>query len=68
MDENELKEEDIWDIMYQLIKAVDFLHDRLILHRDLKPSNLLLNVKPNGKLQLKLADFGLSRRINLVEQ
>jgi len=54
--------------MYQLIKAVDFLHDRLILHRDLKPSNLLLNVKPNGKLQLKLADFGLSRRINLVEQ
>ena len=29
-------------LMYQLLKACEFLHDRWIVHRDLKLSNLLL--------------------------
>ncbi len=38
---------------------MSYLHDNDVLHRDLKLSNLLLNSE--GKL--KLADFGLARRI-----
>ncbi|KAK1936112.1 putative mitogen activated protein kinase [Babesia divergens] len=46
-------------ILYQIIKAIHFLHSGDLLHRDLKPSNVLLNAKCN----VKLADFGLARSI-----
>jgi cell division cycle 2-like protein len=45
-------------IMYQLIKGVEYMHNKWIIHRDLKTSNLLLN--SNGIL--KIADFGLARK------
>ena len=45
-------------LMQQLVSALQFLHARKILHRDLKLSNLLYS--DNG--DLKVADFGLSRR------
>ena len=44
-------------IMYQLLKALKFLHTAQLLHRDLKPSNLLLS----SDCYVKLADFGLAR-------
>ncbi|CDR94519.1 mitogen activated protein kinase, putative [Babesia bigemina] len=46
-------------ILYQIIKAIHFIHSGDLLHRDLKPSNVLLNAKCN----IKLADFGLARSI-----
>ncbi|CDW75165.1 cyclin-dependent kinase 10-like [Stylonychia lemnae] len=46
-------------LMIQLIKAVLYLHENDIIHRDLKFSNLLINQKG----QVKLADFGLARKI-----
>lgn len=30
-------------IIYQLIKALKYMHSGELIHRDLKPSNLLLN-------------------------
>ena len=45
-------------LIVQLLKAVEYLHDRWIMHRDLKLSNLLLN----NRGELKLCDFGLARR------
>jgi serine/threonine protein kinase len=47
----------IKDIMYQLLRGVDFLHSNRIVHRDLKPQNIL--VASCGVI--KLADFGLAR-------
>lgn len=43
--------------------AVNYLHQNLIVHRDLKPQNWLLSRKGDlESAQIKLADFGLSRR------
>lgn len=46
-------------IMYQLFKALKFMHSGELLHRDIKPSNLLLD----SECQVKVADFGLARSI-----
>lgn len=46
-------------IIYQLVKALKFMHSADLLHRDVKPSNLLLN----SDCHVKLCDFGLCRNI-----
>mmetsp|Transcript_17041 Transcript_17041/g.47971 ORF Transcript_17041/g.47971 Transcript_17041/m.47971 type:complete len:567 (+) Transcript_17041:123-1823(+) len=47
------------DITKQIVSAVSYLHNMSIVHRDIKPENILL--KRQGTLELKLADFGLSK-------
>lgn len=46
-------------IIYQLMKALKFMHSAELLHRDIKPSNLLLN----SDCHVKLCDFGLCRSV-----
>ena len=45
-------------IMYQLLSAVGYCHQRFIIHRDLKPENILLEEKED--LTIRIADFGSS--------
>jgi serine/threonine protein kinase len=49
-------------VLKQLLEALDYLHEKGFVHRDLKLENLLLVSK--GSLDIKVADFGLSRHIN----
>jgi len=49
--------------MYQLLKALKYMHTANVLHRDMKPSNLLLN----SECLVKVADFGLARSIASLE-
>ena len=44
-----------------MLDAIEYLHKQAgVVHRDLKPENLLLS----HNYQLKIADFGLSARLD----
>ncbi|KAK9106717.1 hypothetical protein Syun_022728 [Stephania yunnanensis] len=43
--------------LYQLLRALKFIHTANVFHRDLKPKNILAN----SDCKLKICDFGLAR-------
>lgn len=54
-----LDSEVIKSYIYQLLKALKYLHENQIIHRDVKPENLLVN----NEGVLKLCDFGFARKV-----
>jgi serine/threonine protein kinase len=53
----------VTEIVRQLTAGLTALHARRITHRDLKPENVLIRGS-SPAIELVLADFGLSRRLN----
>ena len=51
-------------IIYQIAKALKYLHSAELLHRDIKPSNILIDVE----CRVKLCDFGLVRSLDRNEE
>jgi mitogen-activated protein kinase 15 len=44
-------------IIWQLARAVKYIHSAEVIHRDIKPSNILID----ADCHLRLCDFGLAR-------
>ena len=59
-----LNPELIRSFVYQMCKAITYLHKKNIIHRDIKPENLL--IKDNNIIQL--CDFGFARKIKYNEK
>lgn len=53
------EEKDMSLIIFQLAKALHFIHNKNIIHRDIKPENIIFSNK-NDYSSLKLIDFGLA--------
>jgi serine/threonine-protein kinase ULK4 len=49
---------------YELVQGLSYLHENGIIYADLKPTNILINEFSN----LKLGDFGLSKKISDLMQ
>jgi len=47
------------DFIYQLLLALNYIHNNNIIHCDIKPANILADIS-GVKIRLKLCDFGLS--------
>jgi serine/threonine protein kinase len=49
-----------YNLVEQIINAIKFAHDKHKLHRDISPNNVLVFEK-DGKIILKVSDFGLGK-------
>ena len=57
-DKIEIKIKKVCYYFRQIISSIEYIHSSGIAHRDLKPENILINSKD----EIKLIDFGLSKR------
>jgi eukaryotic-like serine/threonine-protein kinase len=48
---------DVFEIMKQLLAALDYSHKQGVVHRDIKPANLMIQPGP----KVKIMDFGIAR-------
>ena len=60
LQEEKFDEEKAAEIARQALVALSYCHASKLAHRDLKPQNLLIESK-EGKMFIKLIDFGLSK-------
>ena len=47
------------DVARQLLEGLAFMHKKGIAHTDIKPDNILWRKTPDGKIEVKIADFGM---------
>lgn len=67
VEEDYLTETKVAKIIYKVISAINYCHTKGITHRDIKPENILFENSDNDA-DIKLIDFGLSRKYNSHEK
>lgn len=53
---NPFTEEELWNIFYQCISSLSYIHKKGVIHRDIKPKNIFLD----ENMTIKIGDFGSS--------
>ena len=61
---NYLEKDEIWNIFYQCISGLNYLHSMGIVHRDIKPLNIFMS---KNKI-IKIGDFGVSALVQENEE
>jgi len=56
--QHKYNENDAKILALQLIRAVQYMHNKGIVHRDIKCENTLCKIGPDGSITLKITDFG----------
>ncbi|KAH0556962.1 hypothetical protein GP486_005248 [Trichoglossum hirsutum] len=52
----------VQEIARQILRGLEYVHQKMVTHRDIKPDNILIqSIDP---LIVKLSDFGLSKRVD----
>lgn len=59
---NDVSAENRINLVEGIINGLDQIHKGRIIHRDLKPENILIAINPAGKAIPKIADFGISKK------
>lgn len=54
-----LSEHEVKRLVYDVLRALNYCHEKGIVHADIKPENILISISREGSA-LKLADFGSS--------
>ena len=55
-EKDKVKKEEIWNIFYQSISGLNYLHTSNVVHRDIKPENIFMT---KNKI-IKIGDFDVS--------
>jgi len=58
--------EEILDVGIKVADALAAVHAKGFVHRDLKPANIMLSPRPEGPGRVKVLDFGLAKRMKVV--
>lgn len=60
-----LSEEQVKPLIYQVLRAMNYLKHKNILHRDLKPENIMIDCFDEEEMPfIKIIDFGFSLDLN----
>lgn len=59
----DLTEEKCKHFVVEMLKAVNYIHERRIIHLDLKPQNIMMKNR-RDEFKIKLIDFGLAKRLD----
>ncbi|HEY9793986.1 MAG TPA: serine/threonine-protein kinase, partial [Candidatus Obscuribacterales bacterium] len=53
--------EDLVPLMAEVCDALEHIHAHGMIHRDIKPENIIVLSKPQGRIHVKLIDFGICK-------
>lgn len=54
---------DAVEIVMQVLSGLRTAHKRGVIHRDVKPANIFLHERADGRIQVKLLDFGVAKDV-----
>jgi serine/threonine protein kinase len=56
-----VSEEDAWQLLLQMARALEHAAEHDLIHRDVKPANVVCSQKPDGAFHAQLCDFGIAK-------